>query len=320
MYVLVRDSPGIYKQSVGGAVIFFCASWGCETTGDVDWSPSSDWDLITVKRDRTGSVALERDSSKYPSSGCAFTNSPQGPCKRKWCNPLIIQFTEKGKAARTWTKGLRWGLRLLASGKDPGVIFQIRVTLTSPPTQSIGPNLVLTEPQSRPKISTARLVTPRPTALGPKLAPSPPLPSTLVSPPSNTEGRLLDLVEGAFLVLNRTNPNITQSCWLCFASNPPYYGGIAQDRNISKASNHAQCSWGNTQKLTLAAVSGRGLCIGQVPQDKKHLCSRTDTTNFQSDQYLVPPLDKPGLVTRVSPPVYTPLSLIRSETIVSWYN
>lgn len=28
---------------------YFCKSWGCETTGDVPWKPTSSWDLITVR-------------------------------------------------------------------------------------------------------------------------------------------------------------------------------------------------------------------------------------------------------------------------------
>lgn len=29
---------------------YYCTLWGCETTGNGDWNPSSSWDFITVKR------------------------------------------------------------------------------------------------------------------------------------------------------------------------------------------------------------------------------------------------------------------------------
>ena len=90
---------------------------------------------------------------------------------------------------------------------------------------------------------------------------------------------------------------MTQSCWLCYASSPPYYEGIAQIRTYNITSDHSQCLWGENRKLTLEnrklsqeVVSGRGLCLGQVPQDKGHLCNQTQNIqSSQSGQYLVPP-------------------------------
>lgn len=34
----------------GGYGEYFCTKWGCETTGDAYWKPSSSWDLIEVHR------------------------------------------------------------------------------------------------------------------------------------------------------------------------------------------------------------------------------------------------------------------------------
>ena len=110
--------------------------------------------------------------------------------------------------------------------------------------------------------------------------------------PPDTENRLFSLIQEAFLVLNRTNPNITRSCWLCYASSPPYYEGIAQIRTYNKTSDPSQCPWGGNRKLTLAAVSGSGLCLGRVPHDRRHLCNQTqDVQSSEGDQYLVPPID-----------------------------
>lgn len=118
-------------------------------------------------------------------------------------------------------------------------------------------------------------------------------PSPTSSPsPIRTEDRLFNLLDGAFAVLNHTNPTATQSCWLCFADNPPYYEGIAQVQSYNDTSDHSHCPWGSQRKLTLSAVSGTGLCIGRVPTGHQPLCNKTiNTLPDVSDQYLVPPLD-----------------------------
>lgn len=41
---------------------------------------------------------------------CVFSNSPSGPCKGQYCNPIVIKFTEQGKRNTTWIKGNNWGL------------------------------------------------------------------------------------------------------------------------------------------------------------------------------------------------------------------
>ncbi|AAC31806.1 envelope glycoprotein [Mus dunni endogenous virus] len=292
-----QGQKGKLQQECRGASDYFCGKWTCETTGEAYWKPSADWDLITVKRgsgyDKPNQG--ERNPYKYLDSGCALKNySPPGPCKGKYCNPLLIKFTEKGKQARlSWLKGNRWGWRVYIPIRDPGFIFTIRLTVRDLAVTSIGPNKVLTEqaPPVAPAPPRVPAVpappTSRPYTVGPSLE------TTLASPPLlDTENRLVSLVQGAFLVLNRTNPNMTQSCWLCYASNPPYYEGIAQTRTYNITSDHSQCLWGENRKLTLTAVSGNGLCLGQVPQDKWHLCNQTQNIRpNKGGQYLVPPID-----------------------------
>ena len=175
-------------------------------------------------------------------------------------------------------KGRQWGLRFYVTGTDPGFTFKVRLKIESPPAQSVGPNPVLVKRPQRPP--------PRPTLPGPTLGgptdaytPSLDLAPTTPSPPE-TENRLFSLVQGAFLVLNRTNPNITQSCWLCYASSPLYYAGIAQVRTYNKTADHSQCPWGENRKVTLAAVSGSRLCLGQVPHGRRHLCDQTQPIQF----------------------------------------
>jgi hypothetical protein len=98
---------------VGAGIKLYCAAWGCETTGDAYWNPTYTWDLTMVKR---GSSFVkpnqgERDGSKYPKNWCAHSNSSNVPCKGKYCNPILIKSTVKGKQDRqSWLRGNNWGL------------------------------------------------------------------------------------------------------------------------------------------------------------------------------------------------------------------
>ena len=87
--------------------------------------------------------------------------------------------------------------------------------------------------------------------------------------PPPMEQRLFNLVRGAYFALNEIDPDATTDCWLCHAYPQALhnYEGIIFDGNFNKTSNHASCSWGTGQKLTLTEVSGRspGLCIGTPP-------------------------------------------------------
>ena len=112
MFALVRVREEGFDRSVEGHQGFFCGKWGCETTGQAYWNPSSTWDLITVKwgSNSDGPNQGERNSSKYPENRCAYKNSPSGPCKGKDCNPMLIKFTGKGRQDHhSWFKGTRWG-------------------------------------------------------------------------------------------------------------------------------------------------------------------------------------------------------------------
>lgn len=137
--------PGMHRdrslsEKCGHATDYFCASWGCETTGDTYWSPSSSWDYITVKR---------KDPSPHQLNSGPVPYAKQ--CRNQWCNFLLISFTEKGKQAN-WlsTRGYEWGLRLYISGKDIGLTFKIKLIKDLPNQQkvAIGPNPNLHGPQA----------------------------------------------------------------------------------------------------------------------------------------------------------------------------
>nr|CAA25835.1 env protein precursor [Friend mink cell focus-forming virus] len=266
----------------GGPREGYCGKWGCETTGQAYWKPSSSWDLISLKRGNTPRNQGPCYDSSVVSSGI------QGATPGGRCNPLVLEFTDAGKKA-SWDGPKVWGLRLYRStGIDPVTRFSLtRQVLNIGPRIPIGPNPVITGqlPPSRP----VQIRLPRPPQPPPTGAASM-VPGT--APPSQQPGtgdRLLNLVDRAYQALNLTSPDKTQECWLCLVSGPPYYEGVAV---LGTYSNHtsapANCSVASQHKLTLSEVTGRGLCIGTVPKTHQALCNTTLKAG-KGSYYLVAP-------------------------------
>nr|AAC98549.1 envelope polypeptide [Murine leukemia virus] len=266
-YVCPGSHRPRWSKSCGGPDSFYCASWGCETTGQAYWKPSSSWDYITVDNNLTSSQATPI-------------------CKaNKWCNPLVIRFTDAGKQVTSWITGHHWGLRLYVSGQDPGLNFGIRFKYQSlGPRVPIGPNPVLAVPQP-PLVSEVKT----PSATNSTSSPGGTPLSLTQLPPVGTGNRLLNLVDGAYQALNLTSPDKTQECWLCLVAEPPYYEGVAV---LGTYSNHtsapANCSVASQHKLTLSEVTGQGLCVGAIPKTHQALCNVTQT-NGPGTHYLVAP-------------------------------
>ena len=92
--------------------------------------------------------------------------------------------------------------------------------------------------------------------------------------------------------LNHSNPNATQSCWLCYTLNLPYYKAVGLNAmyNLSTLSNPSQCAWRDRKVgLTMTEVWGLGTCLGTVPTDKQTLCAPSgNDTNFTNKTYIIP--------------------------------
>ncbi|NWI11082.1 ENV1 protein, partial [Crypturellus soui] len=76
---------------------------------------------------------------------------------------------------------------------------------------------------------------------------------------------LWELVQAAYEALNRTNPNATASCWLCYDIRPPFYEAIGLNStfNLTKDENPLQCQWEEKRVgLTVQQVRGEGVCVG----------------------------------------------------------
>ena len=133
----------------------------------------------------------------------------------------------------------------------------------------------------------------------------------------------LDLVRGAYFALNETDPDATTNCWLCLSTGPPYYEVITFDGNFNKTSNHASCSWGTGQKLTLTGVSRRspGLCIGTPSPSHQHLCGQTHFVSRTDTNYYLCHLQLAGgPVLHDSPHVYQLVFLTPLVNFVSWFS
>nr|BAM33597.1 envelope polyprotein [Felis catus]BAM33602.1 envelope polyprotein [Felis catus] len=296
-YVCPRDNRNrATAHRCGGYEEYFCSAWGCETTGDAYWRPTSSWDLITITRNYT-----------KPDS-CDDRVERKRKMSRHWRDPLSlplkITFTDSGKRALGWQTGYTWGLRWYLPGKDRGIILKIKLKIDTI-TQTVGPNLVLADqkapvqlaipaqppraPTQTPRVNPVNS-TPSP-SLGypaPAPGPRPPYPTSPSRP--GTGDRLLNLVQGVYLTLNLTTPNQTQDCWLCLTAKPPYYQGVAIIGNFTNHTNAPlRCSTTPRHGLTLTEVTGHGLCIGKIPPSHQNLCSQTIPSVGQGPYYLTAP-------------------------------
>ncbi|NXA84731.1 ENV1 protein, partial [Thryothorus ludovicianus] len=79
------------------------------------------------------------------------------------------------------------------------------------------------------------------------------------------ENPLWKLLNITYQVLNSTNLNVTQHCWLCYDIEPPFYESVGVHVKAKRVngSNPSQCLWGDKkQGLTMQYESGKGRCIG----------------------------------------------------------
>lgn len=160
--------PRSRDHACGPRSDYFCASWGCETSGSVSWSPSPQGDYLTVSapafNDRARLCPVQPTN---PACSCSLHPSV-------WCNPLILTFTPDARTA-DWTRSHEWGLRLYMSGRDQGLTFSLRLLKQLPYSSSpfaLGPNLAQA-PRPFPQPPTPP-------------SPTPALPPSSFSPPPVT--------------------------------------------------------------------------------------------------------------------------------------
>ncbi|XP_043732291.1 MLV-related proviral Env polyprotein-like [Cervus elaphus] len=267
--------PGHQRENIktcGGMVSRYCKSWGCVTSNDGyrKWSVTRP-DLINMSF--TGPL---------PKSDWQGRPSNPGQCS----DQIRLSFTQQGRTENRWISGLSWGVVIYdtyGTGSNSATLY-VQQVLQPAQTQVMGPNQIITPPRPSPQGTNAANVVTLPT-------PTPSLQLTQTDPPE-TQEPLWALIKETYGALNHSNPNATQSCWLCYTSHPPYYEavGLNATYNLSTLSNPPQCSWGDRKVgLTMKQVWGSGTCLGTVPTDKQTLCAQTDNdTNFTDKTYVIP--------------------------------
>lgn len=258
---------------------YYCASWGCETTGDVSWKPASD---KFIQVERLNPPSPENDLNNIPTSVYKACSDPG------WCNPLQISIIKADLNDWQTTRKRHWGIRGYFSGKDKGMLFSIELSKESPNRNAayLGPDPVLRQ-------SKIEGTAPKPKRSAPKLTATPqpshkkttPFQPTILPGPPDSSQLIVDLINASLEALRDKNSTAHQECWICFSPIPPFYEGIATLEpplftNDSGALLHTQDPF---TALTLTSISGLGLClIGPAmrpPTSLIPICNQTMTIN-----------------------------------------
>ena len=242
IYACPASNPGKSYCNYPGE--YYCAYWGCETVS-LGFLPGGGQDeYITISWGPSGCTP--------PTYG---THSGEGTCQHLEIKILKTENT-------VWWIGKTWGVRMWEPGRDRGGHFLIKKERVPPdPPIGIGPNVVINNNQNKTEAVT----------VGP----------TEASPYITEYGTLWKIIQSSFKVLNNTYPELTKECWLCYDIRPPFYEAIGSVAKIRRrnGTNPAECLWKkgrpNVPGITLAHVTGNGVCVGTIPLEKRHLCNKT---------------------------------------------
>lgn len=93
-------------------------------------------------------------------------------------------------------------------------------------------------------------------------------------------GPLWRLLNSAYVALNASFPNLTNSCWLCYQASPPYYEASAVTSLSLSGTTQEGCRWQRQMEsgTTLQVVRGRGTCISPTVSAGS-MCNHTVLSN-----------------------------------------
>ena len=260
-------------------VSHYCKSWGCVTSNDGYWKWSvTKPDLINM-------------SFMGPLPESDWQGQPFNPGQ---CSDQVqLSFTQQGQTESRWVSGLSWGVMIhdTHGTVSNSTMLYVQRVLQPAQTHVVGPNQAVASRPSPNQFTTPPCPSPHGANVVTSPTPTPSLQLTRTDPPE-TQEPLWALIKESYGALNHSNPNVTQSCWLCYTLHPPYYEavGLNATYNLSTLSNPSQCSWGDRKVgLTMKEVWGLGTCLGTVPMDKQTLCAQTgNDTNFTNKTYVIP--------------------------------
>ncbi|NXI50141.1 ENV1 protein, partial [Chloroceryle aenea] len=76
---------------------------------------------------------------------------------------------------------------------------------------------------------------------------------------------LWKMMQASYQVLNKTNLNLTEHCWLCYGPKPRFYEavGVADLPIPTNGTNPSQRIWDMEKRgITVTQVVGSGVCVG----------------------------------------------------------
>lgn len=249
------------KNICSGSQDAYCREWSCVSTGHISWRPPLTSDYITVHAYNCSDPGDARCGPNNQLCGACYSShyypwrkyaTPRGTC-----NMLKITFTELGKK-QDWTEGKNWGIRLYVAGTDPAATFMIKLLRVEPPSTPVGPNPVLPDQGKNvvwpPKLTQEpRPFTPRPIQTPCPTTHSPSLPVPKVSGPSPFKGMAI------------------MSSYSVYTSAP------------------LGCTSPPENSMTLSEVSGKGLCLGNIPITYQTLCHVIEKPSIRSYYLAAPP-------------------------------
>uniref|UniRef100_A0A8C3R0R8 Envelope protein n=1 Tax=Cyanoderma ruficeps TaxID=181631 RepID=A0A8C3R0R8_9PASS len=249
-------------------------------TGDIIGQDVTNMPAWTVRlrdiftSDRSGEVSKDITVETY---WCPSQNPGKKHCARPgywfcghWgCETILgtcthLTITVLQPQDPSWAAGKLWSVFQRDSApiiKDPdwGTVIQIIKAPTRRRHIIMGPNELATF------VNTPSTTTPRKGEKPPGTVATPKPPHVMPMPKDQPQDQFSKILYAAFLSLNTTQPNLTESCWLCFDARLPFYEGVGSNRTFEYSSdpNPKQCKWDTTRKgITLGKISGQGTCIG----------------------------------------------------------
>lgn len=169
---------------------------------------------------------------------------------------LKITFTESGKR-QDWTGGRNWGICLYVDGTDPAATFMVKLLREAPPSTPVGPNPVLPDQGTNVVWPPKPVQSPHPSTHKPIQTPCP-----TTRPPS---------------------PPVLK------VAGSLHYKGMAIMSSYSVYTTAPLgCTSPPENSMTLSEVSGKGLCLGNVPTTYQALCHIIEKPSAKS-YYLAAP-------------------------------
>lgn len=266
-----KNAIGFYMCPAKGASYcnhpdhYYCAYWGCETVAPLWLSEGGkDSDLKVIY-----------PPNCYPAQKNTWQDNT--PVEGKpMCEHILINISNPRDSK--WDFGKTWGLRYYEEGTDRGGFFVIQRYPAQPEgLHPLGPAAPTdSKTLSKEKGHNSTIWNYSPT-------------------------RLYTTLDSTFNALNISQPNLTADCWLCVSPQPPFYVGIGITANLSDFGNYtgdkikasaSLCWWGNSPKLTLGDLKGKGTCLIGVNASPSDFClpNATWKISTQKNHFLVAPV------------------------------